>query len=129
MRSMSGWIVTALAIVSDLVGTHEVDEWLDRDGLRPYFKSVQQSSVCLIRKPHPAIYYYALEECGSDPKRTCYVGDNLNRDIVGAKAAGLGMTVAVQYPGKKPQTVTDENRPDRFITHFSQLLEIFPPLR
>lgn len=118
-----------LAIVSDLVGTHEVDEWLDRDGLRPYFKSVQQSSVCLIRKPHPAIYYYALEECGSDPKRTCYVGDNLNRDIVGAKAAGLGMTVAVQYPGKKPQTVTDENRPDRFITHFSQLLEIFPPLR
>ena len=57
------------------------------------------------------------------------MGDNLNRDIVGAKAAGLGMTVAVQYPNKKPQTVTDENRPDRFITHFSQLLDIFPPLR
>ena len=59
--------------------------WLDHDQLRPYFKTVQQSSVCLIRKPHPAIYYYALEECGSDPKRTCYVGDNLARDIVGAK--------------------------------------------
>lgn len=117
-----------LAIVSDLVGVHEVDEWLDHDGLRPYFKSVQQSSVCLIRKPHPAIYYYALEECGSDPKRTCYVGDNLNRDIVGAKAAGLGMTVAVRYPSKKPQEVTDENRPDVFITHFSQLLDLFPPL-
>ena len=110
------------------MGTREVDEWLDRDGLRPYFKSVQQSSVCLIRKPHPAIYYYALAECGSEGKHTCYVGDNLNRDIVGAKAAGLGMTVAVQYPGKKPQTVTDENRPDVFITHFSQLLDLFPPL-
>ena len=117
-----------LAIVSDLVGTEEVDEWLDRDGLRPYFKSVQQSSVCLIRKPHPAIYYYALEETGSDPARTCYVGDNLNRDIVGAKAAGLGMTVGVQYPGKKPQEVTEENRPDVFISHFSQLLDLFPPL-
>ena len=117
-----------LAIVSDLVGTKEVDEWLDRDGLRPYFKSVQQSSVCLIRKPHPAIYYYALEECGADPKRTCYVGDNLNRDIVGAKAAGLGMTVGVRYPNKKPQEVTDENRPDVFISHFSQLLDLFPPL-
>ena len=69
-----------------------------------------------------------LEECGSDPKRTCYVGDNLNRDIVGAKAAGLGMTVAVRYPSKKPQEVTDENRPDVFITHFSQLLDLFPPL-
>lgn len=118
-----------LGIVSDLVGVHEVDEWLDRDGLRPYFKTVQQSSVCLIRKPHPAIYYYALEECGADPDETCYVGDNLDRDIVGAKAAGLGMTVGVQYPGKKPQTVTDANRPDRFIQHFSQLLEIFPSLK
>ena len=118
-----------LAIVSDLVGTEEVDEWLDHDGLRPYFKSVQQSSVCLIRKPHPAIYYYALAETGSDPQRTCYVGDNLNRDIVGAKAAGLGMTVGVQYPGKKPQEVTDENRPDVFISHFSQLLDLFPPLK
>lgn len=117
-----------LGIVSDLVGVEEVDDWLDRDGLRPYFKTVQQSSVCLIRKPHPAIYYYALDACGSAPENTCYVGDNLNRDIVGAKAAGLGMTVAVQYPDKKPQPVTDENRPDRFITHFSQLLELFPAL-
>ena len=115
-----------LGIVSDLVGVKEVDEWLDRDRLRPYFKTVQQSSVCLIRKPHPAIYYYALAECGSLPENTCYVGDNLNRDIVGAKAAGLGMTVAVRYPGKKPQTVTEENRPDHFITHFSQLLDLFP---
>lgn len=118
----------ALGIVSDLVGVEEVDEWLDRDGLRPYFKTVQQSSVCLIRKPHPAIYYYALAETGADPARTCYVGDNLDRDIVGAKAAGLGMTVGVQYPGKKPQTVTDANRPDRFIHHFAELLDIFPPL-
>jgi len=117
-----------LAIVSDLVGTQEVDDWLDRDHLRPYFKSVQQSSVCLIRKPHPAIYYYALAETGADPARTCYVGDNLNRDIVGAKAAGLGMTVGVQYPDKKPQEVTPENRPDYFIEHFAELLDIFPPL-
>ena len=118
-----------LAIVSDLVGTEEVDEWLDRDQLRPYFKSVQQSSVCLIRKPHPAIYYYALKETGSDPSRTCYVGDNLNRDIIGAKAAGLGMTIGVQYPDKKPQTVTEENKPDMFIDHFAMLLDIFPPLK
>ena len=117
-----------LAIVSDLVGVEEVDDWLDHDGLRPYFASVQQSSQCLIRKPHPAIYYYALQETGADPLKTCYVGDNLDRDIVGAKAAGLGMTVGVRYPGKKPQTVTEANRPDCFIEHFSQLLDLFPPL-
>ena len=84
--------------------------------------------MCLIRKPHPAIYYYALAETGADPKRTCFVGDNLNRDIIGAKAAGLGMTVGVQYPDKKPQTVTEENKPDAFIHHFTELLDLFPPL-
>ena len=117
-----------LAIVSDLVGTHEVDNWLDADGLRPYFKSVQQSSICLIRKPHPAIYYYALAECGAEPADTCYVGDNLDRDIVGAKAAGLGMTVAVRYPNKKPQKATEENRPDIFVESFRELLDLFPAI-
>lgn len=101
---------------------------LDRDGLRPYFKSVQQSPVCLIRKPHPAIYYYALAETGAEPARTCYVADNLDRDITGAKAVSLDMTVGVQYPDKKPQTVTDANRPDVMIHHFSELLDIFPGL-
>ena len=117
-----------LGIISDLVGVNEVDEWLDHDGLRPYFKTVQQSSISLIRKPHPAIYYYALEEAGVSAENSCYVGDNLNRDIVGAKASGFGMTVGVQYPGKKLPVVTDENRPDKIITHFSQLLDLFPPL-
>jgi len=118
-----------LGIVSDLVGVHEVDEWLDHDQLRPYFKTVQQSSLCLIRKPHPAIYYYALAQTGSDPARTCFVGDNLNRDIVGAKAAGLGMTIGVQYPAKKAQEITEANKPDVIITHFKQLLDIFPAIR
>ena len=64
-----------LGIVSDLVGVNEVDDWLDRDGLRDVFSTVQQSSICLIRKPHPAIYYYALDECGARAENTCYVGD------------------------------------------------------
>jgi len=117
-----------LGIISDLVGVNEVDEWLDQDGLRPYFKTIQQSSVTLIRKPHPAIYYYALDEAGVTAAESCFVGDNLNRDIVGAKAAGFGMTVGVQYPGKKLPAITEENRPDQIITHFSQLLDLFPPL-
>lgn len=57
----------------------------------------KQPSVCLIRKPHPAVYYYALANAGMDAAETCYVGDNLNWEIVGAKAAGFSMTVCVQY--------------------------------
>ena len=105
---------------------NEVDEWLDADGLRPYFKTVQQSSVTYIRKPGPAIYYYAMEEVGARPENCCYVGDNLNRDIVGAKAVDFGMTVTVQYDRSKPLKLTEENMPDGKIYTFPQLLDIFP---
>ena len=99
---------------------------LDADGLRPYFKTVQQSSITYIRKPGPAIYYYALEEVGAQPENCCYVGDNLNRDIVGAKAVAFGMTVAVQYNKEKPLKLTEENMPDGKVYTFPQLLDIFP---
>ncbi len=115
-----------LGIISDLVGVHEVDEWLDRDDLRKYFKTVQQSSITLLRKPHPAIYYYAMHELGALPENCAYVGDNLNRDIIGAKASGLGMTVAVEYPNMPALKLTPENMPDAKISAFPQLLDIFP---
>ena len=115
-----------MGIISDLVGKREVDEWLDADGLRPYFKTVQQSSITYIRKPGPAIYYYAMEEAGAQPENCCYVGDNLNRDIVGAKAVDFGMTVAVQYNKAKALKLTEENMPDGKIYTFPQLLDIFP---
>ena len=115
-----------LGIISDLVGRREVDEWLDQDGLRPYFQTVQQSSVTYIRKPGPAIYYYAMEEVGAEPENCCYVGDNLNRDIIGAKAVDFGMTVTVQYQKEKPLKLTAENRPDAKVYRFPDLLDIFP---
>ena len=115
-----------LGIISDLVGRREVDEWLNQDGLRPYFQTVQQSSVTYIRKPGPAIYYYAMEEVGAEPENCCYVGDNLNRDIIGAKAVDFGMTVTVQYQKEKPLKLTAENRPDAKVYRFPDLLDIFP---
>ena len=115
-----------LGIISDLGGRREVDEWLDQDGLRPYFQTVQQSSVTYIRKPGPAIYYYAMEEVGAEPENCCYVGDNLNRDIIGAKAVDFGMTVTVQYQKDKPLKLTAENRPDAKVYRFPDLLDIFP---
>ncbi|MHC1786477.1 MAG: HAD family hydrolase [Christensenellales bacterium] len=116
----------ALGIISDLVGTAEIDRWLDEDGLRPYFKAVQQSSITYVRKPHPAIYFNALQEAGEKPGTSAFVGDNLARDILGAKVAGFGMTIAVSYPGMPALAPTAETLPDAVITSFPQLLDIFP---
>ena len=115
----------AVGIISDLVGTMEVDEWLDADGLRPYFKTVQQSSVCYVRKPGPAIFYYAINEVGIPAEQSAFLGDNLDRDIVGAKAVNMGMTIAAKW-GAKKYTLNAENRPDCVIFAFPQLLDLFP---
>ncbi len=115
-----------LGIISDLIGCTEIDEWLDADGLRPYFSTVQQSSVTMLRKPHPAIYFQALREAGVRPEAAVFVGDNLKRDIIGAKETGFGMTLAVDYPGAAPLKLNAENLPNGVITRFDDLLDIFP---
>lgn len=114
-----------LGVISDLVGCSEVDEWLDKDGLRPYFATVQQSSVTTLRKPHPAIYFLALKEANARAEESVFVGDNLKRDIIGAKEAMFGATIAVDY-GVAPLKLTEENMPDGIVTQFDQLLDVFP---
>lgn len=114
-----------LGIISDLIGCDEVDAWLDEDGLRTMFDTVQQSSITLIRKPNPAIYYYALREANVAPENACFVGDNLQRDIIGAKVTAFGLTIAANYQNKALK-LTEENMPDGVIISFPQLLPIFP---
>ena len=115
-----------VGIISDLIGTVEIDEWLDHDGIRNLFCTVQQSSVTMLRKPHPAIYFLALAEAGVRPEDSCFVGDNLKRDIIGAKQSCFAGTVGVEYPGGLEFKLTAENRPDCIIHHFDELLNVFP---
>ena len=107
-----------VGIISDLIGTVEIDEWLDHDGIRDLF--------CTLRKPHPAIYFLALAEAGVRPEESCFVGDNLKRDIIGAKQSGFLGTVGAEYPGGLEFKLTEENRPDCILHHFEELLNIFP---
>ena len=115
-----------VGIISDLIGTIEIDEWLDRDGIRDLFCTVQQSSVTMLRKPHPAIYFLALSDAGVSPEESCFVGDNLKRDIIGAKQSAFAGTVGAEYPGGLEFKLTEENRPDCIIHRFEELLEVFP---
>ena len=64
---------------------------------------------------------------GVEPSQCVYVGDNLKRDVTGARQAGFGMVVIMISPEELAQaTITDENRPDSVIHEFSELLDIFP---
>ena len=80
-----------------------------------------------IRKPDPAIYSKACGVLGVKPERCVYIGDNLKRDVEGARLAGYGMFILYTTPEKlAKERITEENRPDAVIFDFSELKELFP---
>lgn len=116
-----------LGIISNLISTREIPEWLERDGLAHYFKSVVLSSVLGIRKPDPEIYLTAARRAGVAPERCAYVGDNLKRDVTGTHAAGFGMSIIMMDEDELADAeINDDNRPNAVIFRFSELLELFP---
>ncbi len=119
-----------LGIISNVITSREIPDWMEQDGLTPYFKSVVLSSTFGIRKPHPSIYLEAARRAGVEPAGCVYVGDNLKRDVTGTRKAGFGKVVIMISPEElAAETVTDENRPDAFIQKFDGLLDLFPEER
>jgi putative hydrolase of the HAD superfamily len=118
-----------LGIISNVITSREIPEWLDADGFTPYFQSVVLSSLYGKRKPDPAIYIEAARRAGIEPCRCAYVADNLKRDVTGTRQAGFGMAIIMISPEElAEETITPENRPDRIIHRFTELLDIFPSL-
>jgi HAD superfamily hydrolase (TIGR01549 family) len=116
-----------LGIISNVITSREIPDWMEADGFTPYFKSVVLSSVFGKRKPDPAIYHEAARRAGVEPAHCVYVGDNLKRDVTGTRAAGFGMVIIMISPEELAEaTITDENRPDIIIHEFRELLNIFP---
>jgi putative hydrolase of the HAD superfamily len=116
-----------LGIISNVITSQEIPDWMDADGFTPYFKSVVLSSIFGKRKPDPAIYHEAARRAGVESARCVYVGDNLKRDVTGTRAAGFGMVIILISPEELAEaTITDENRPDIIIHEFRELLDIFP---
>ncbi len=116
-----------LGIISNLVTSREIPDWLEHDHLTKYFGAVLLSCVEGIRKPDPKLSRMACEKLGVEPDRCVYIGDNLKRDVEGTRLAGFGMFVLCTTPEKlKKEVITDENRPDAVIFDFAELKEIFP---
>jgi len=116
-----------LGIISNVITSLEIPEWMDADGFTPYFKSVVLSSVLGIRKPNPEIYLEAARRAQVLPEKCVYVGDNLKRDVTGTRAAGFAMAIIMISPEELAKAViTDENRPDAIIHQFTDLLDLFP---
>jgi putative hydrolase of the HAD superfamily len=116
-----------LGLVSNTTSRSEGVGVLESHGLIPYFGTIILSTVCGIRKPDPAIFYLALTELGVSPGEAAYIGDRPDRDVLGARQAGIAKTVIIRLTepfGLAPASA--ELPPDHLIHSLSDLLEIFP---
>lgn len=115
-----------LGIISNVITSRELLDWLEADGLTKYFKAVVLSSLFGRRKPHPSIYHEAVRQAGVEAERSVYVGDNFKRDVTGTREAGFGMVVILVEPEElEKEPPAPENQPDVIIHRFADLLKIY----
>jgi len=63
--------------------------WLARTGLAELLDGAVSSAVVGEAKPSPAVFRAALEIAGASPAQALHVGDSVDKDVAGARAAGL----------------------------------------
>ena len=79
-------------------------DWLGPTGLLDYVDGVTTSADAGAAKPDPAVFRRALELAGVDAATAVHVGDSLDNDVAGARAAGI-RPVLVQRGGDPPPGV------------------------
>ncbi len=103
-----------LAVISNVITRTRVPKALAECGLAEFFERVVMSSVYGVRKPHPAVFHHTAALLGCAVSDMAYVGDRVNRDVLGARRAGCG--AAILFTGAEdflPRTATAGGRPRR----------------
>jgi putative hydrolase of the HAD superfamily len=109
-----------LALVTDAQSAYARGE-LHKVGLLGYFDPIVVSGDHGYRKPDRRLFEFALNGMGVAAQHTLYVGNDMHRDIYGARTAGLRTVMFDSDQGTKsyPGCV-----PDYTITDFRDLLKI-----
>jgi putative hydrolase of the HAD superfamily len=92
-----------LAVVSNWdVSLHDV---LERTALRPLVDAVVISAELRVAKPDPAIFRAALERLDAPADTAVHVGDSLDHDVAGARAAGIDAVLVARDGAPAPDGV------------------------
>ena len=110
-----------LGMISNTSDDENVQQLLDRWGLRSYFENIITSAGCGIRKPDERIFRLALEQFNVPPEQTAMVGDTPDADILGANRMGINsiwITRRITYLDPSPA------RPDAIVSTLSEIPSI-----
>jgi putative hydrolase of the HAD superfamily len=109
-----------LAVVTDGQSAWARAE-LHQVGLLERFSPVVVSGDHGYRKPDPRLFALACAELGLAPEHVVYVGNDMHRDVFGARNAGMPTVMFVSGQGE--QTYLD-TVPDHMISDHRELLRI-----
>jgi len=112
-----------LAIVTDAQSMYARGE-LHKVGLLGYFDPIIVSGDHGYRKPDRRLFQFALDGMGVAAGNALYVGNDMYRDIYGAREAGLK---TVMFDSDQGTKVYLDCVPDYTITDFRDLLKILEP--
>ena len=109
-----------LAVVTDAQQANARGE-LHQVGLLGYFDPIVVSGDYGFRKPDPRLFRYALDALGVAAEDAVHVGNDMHRDVFGARELGLRTVMFDSDQGTKehPDTV-----PDHTITDHRELLDL-----
>ena len=108
-----------LGIVSNFAIPECVDKLLTKHGLEAFFDVVVVSGAVNKRKPSPEIFERALEKLGVNAEDTVFVGDTVDADVIGAKAAGMKAV----FIERRVQEDAEQACPNQTIKSLSELSE------
>ena len=109
-----------LALITDAQSTHARGE-LHQAGLLGYFHPIIVSGDHGYRKPDRRLFQHALDGVGVPAQNTIYVGNDMHRDIYGARQAGM---TTVMYDSDQGTKTYPDCTPDYTITDLRDLLNI-----
>lgn len=78
---------------------------LPNTGLPPYVDGAVTAAEAGYPKPHPEIFRIAMQQAGVQPVHAIMIGDSYERDVLGARAAGIHRSVLVDR--HRARTVDD----------------------
>lgn len=98
---------------------------IEHSGLAPYFSQIIISDTVGYHKPHPRIFKAALSALNAKKKQTLMVGDDLAKDIEGARLYGIDQYYYYQGEDPGPTGATYQGADLREL----KALAYFPHLR
>jgi putative hydrolase of the HAD superfamily len=109
-----------LSVVTDAQTAYACAE-LHKVGLLDYFDPIVISGDHGFRKPDRRLFQLALDRMGVAAENTLYIGNDMYRDVFGAREAGM---LTVMFDSDQGMKAYQDCVPDYTITDMRQLLDI-----